>query len=359
MSGNFLPSLTLRGASELVSALGRDPVTLAEELGIGPEALRLPDIPVPARAVGGFFERAAEVCACRSFGLRLASRSSMAILGPLWVLLRSAGTVRQMFEDMAANYDIFTGAATVTLEAADDGLFVGWDTNVAQAGSSVQAVEFVLAVFCNELRLRCPPDWQPAAVQFRHSPPASLDDHRRVFGPQLQFNQDRNALFLDRRTLERPANVRGSRARTLVAAMLRREGEAPDPGITARLEGIVRALLPFAPCTLGDVSRVLGMAPRTLQERLGASGDSFKRIKDAVRADLALKYLRQSSLNLSEIAEILGYAELSNFCHSFRRWHGRSAGAVRRQLAATGSPRRPTAHAVAATADPCPALQDI
>lgn len=332
MAGNFLPSLTLRGAAALVTALGADASRLAADIGIDREALRQADLPIPARAVGAYYERAARACDCRSFGLQLSAHSSMAILGPLWMLLRNAGTVRQMFEDMAAHYELFTSAAALTLERAGEDLFVSWDTTVAQAGSSVQAVEFVLALLCNELRLRCPAGWHPAAVLFRHAAPPQLDDHRRVFGPRLQFNQDRNALFLDCATLQQPVNRQGSRARSLLSAVLRREGEPLDPGIAARVEHIVRALLPFAPCTLEEVSRILAMAPRTLQEHLAAGGHRFKAIKDAVRADLALKYLRHSDLSLSEIAEILGYAELSNFCHSFRRWHGRPATAVRRQL---------------------------
>jgi AraC-like DNA-binding protein len=337
MSGNFLPSATLHGAAELLATLGGDPLRVATELRIPTDALRKPDLPLPARTVGGFFERAAAISGCRSFGLHLAARSSMAILGPLWLLLRSAASVRQMFEDLATHYDLFTSAATVTLEPANRGLFIGWDTAVAQAGSSVQAVEFVLAVFCNELRLRCAPAWQPPLVQFRHSAPAQLHDHRRVFGPRVQFDAERNAIFLDAGTLAQPGNARGSRARTLVAAMLRLDHDRPDPGLAARVEGVVRALLPYAPCTLHDVSRVLGMAPRTLQEHLANGGRSFKSVRDAVRGDLALKYLQHSSLSLSEIADILGYTSLSSFSHSFRRWHGQSATSLRQHAA-----RRPS-----------------
>jgi AraC-like DNA-binding protein len=83
-----------------------------------------------------------------------------------------------------------------------------------------------------------------------------------------------------------------------------------------------------------EVSRAMGWPVRTLQHRLQAGARSFKDIKDAVRADLALKYLRHSGLDLAEIAEILGYSELSAFSRSFRRWHGRTARSVRREASA-------------------------
>ncbi|MGH8597270.1 MAG: helix-turn-helix transcriptional regulator, partial [Gammaproteobacteria bacterium] len=121
----------------------------------------------------------------------------------------------------------------------------------------------------------------------------------------------------------------GSKTRALVGAVLRHEEKAHDQSIAARVESIVRALLPFAPCSVEDVSKAMGLPVRTLQHRLTAGARTFKDIKDAVRADLALKYLKHSELGLSEIAEILGYSELSAFSRSFRRWHGGAARALR------------------------------
>jgi AraC-like DNA-binding protein len=36
--------------------------------------------------------------------------------------------------------------------------------------------------------------------------------------------------------------------------------------------------------------------------------------------DLALRYLRDPNLSLSQIAFLLGYSELSALSHAFRRW---------------------------------------
>lgn len=331
MAGYLLSSVTIREAAVLVRELGGDPVAIAAPLGIWREALERPDIPLPARAVGGFFERAAHRCSCRSFGLQLAQRSSLAVLGPLWAMLRNAGTVRQMLEDLAANYALFTSAASMSVQDSEQGLILSWETTVSQLGPTVQSVEFVMALLCKELRLRCGAAWFPRAVVFRHAPPDDAQLHRRHFGPNLQFNGDRNALYLDGETLARPVNREGAPLRSMMQLWMRRDGGLLDRGLAARVEEVVRALLPFAPCTLEEVARVLGIAPRTLQTHLNQQGRSFKAIKDAVRADLAMKYLRESSLPLAEIAEILGYAELSTFSRSFRRWFGTPASRVREQ----------------------------
>jgi AraC-like DNA-binding protein len=56
---------------------------------------------------------------------------------------------------------------------------------------------------------------------------------------------------------------------------------------------------------------------------------SFKSLVEDVRRDLAISYMKQRQLPLSEIALLLGYSELSAFSRAFRRWTGRSPRAFR------------------------------
>lgn len=328
----FFPSGALAGISDLIGNLGGDPAAIFHGAGISLEVLNLPDIPVPARAVIHLFEQAADACACRNFGLRLASRSNLSMLGPLWALLGSASTVRQVFEDMARHYEIFTRAASVVLVPSGNGLLLCWDPAVQVAERATQAAEFVLALGCDELRRHCPRGWNPPGVKFRHTAPADLALHRKVFGPHLSFDQDCNAVYADAATLEVPMNRHDEQTHAQVLSLMRQRG-ADEPLVAERVEHIVRALLPYGPCPVEHVGATLGLSARTLQNRLIAEGTTFKNIKDAVRADLALKYLHNSTLSLSEIAEILGYSELSAFSRSFRRWHGISAQSVRHESA--------------------------
>lgn len=339
MSGNFIRSAILVGSIPLMAEWAQDARALAAEMDIDPLALGDPDVPVPVGKVLAFYERAAALTGCRSFGLRMAARTGMSVVGPLWVLLRQAQTLEQMLEDLVAHFDLYTQAAVTRLLPEGSGRRLTWSTTSGVADSEVQMAEYAVAVLCAEIRRHASSTWEPGSVSFRHAAPADLAELRRVLGPNLQFDQADNSILIEPALLQRPLRTAGSRTRALLSHVLRLEQEPVDPGLVERVDSVVRAMLPYARCTLVDLGRALGMAPRTLQEHLQAQGRSFQQIRDAVRADLAAKYLRHSRLSLTQIAELLGYSELSAFSRSFRRWHGTSARNVRASAVAESSPR--------------------
>ncbi|MGX8847036.1 helix-turn-helix transcriptional regulator, partial [Pseudomonas aeruginosa] len=66
----------------------------------------------------------------------------------------------------------------------------------------------------------------------------------------------------------------------------------------------------------------LHLTVRTLRRRLDDEGSSYRLLLDEVRQALAEELLATGAIRLEEIAERLGYGEVSNFIHAFRRWKG-------------------------------------
>lgn len=323
MAGALVRSIILGGAAAKIRASGKLPAAIARRAGIPVAALEDPDLLVSGRAVMRFFEVAARACRNRNWGLELALDARFAaIVGPLWVLLRNARTVRELCQDMARHYDLYTSAALMSWEPAVHGGVLGWSPASGQVENDVQVAEFALGVILNEIRLHGPPGWSPPAVWFRHEAPADLRLHRRVFGPHLHFNGNANAFEIDDPMLQRPLHDGVARSRALVLGLLRQQEDVAATPVVLQVESVVRALLPFSRCTIAEVGRALGLPARTLQARLGRAQTSFRAIKDAVRRDLAIKYARHSEMSATQIAGLLGYVELASFSRSFRRWEG-------------------------------------
>lgn len=333
MPGSLVRSAILDGAAESLRAHGVRPASITRRAGLPAAALTDPDLLVSAGAVLRFFEAAAAACRSPTWGLSMAQGAKLAtVIGPLWILMRNARTIRQMCEVLSDNFDLYSDAALVSVESTGDGAFLSWTTSVGQRQGEVQMSEFALSVFAATIRNHLHLDWSPVAALFRHArPTGSLSLHRRSFGSDVRFNQDRNALLLDRRTLEAPLKARDAAARAVATRLVRLEDDRSGKHLGRSVEAVIRSLMPYAPCTIAEVSRALDLPTRTLQFKLQRMGISFIAVRDAVRADLASKYLRHSELSAAQVAEILGYDDSTSFSRAFRRWHGRSVREFRRE----------------------------
>lgn len=155
--------------------------------------------------------------------------------------------------------------------------------------------------------------------------------------------------------LHAAAAIRPGMFQVLDAAVLRRPVPAADAElsriVTAHADGLLerlgspaaswsdrvrRALLQGLDgerATLPAVARQLGLSERSLQRRLRDEGTGFAPLLDAVRHELALRWVGEGRLALGEVAYLLGFSEPSAFHRAFRRWTGTTPQAMRRGAA--------------------------
>jgi AraC-like DNA-binding protein len=72
------------------------------------------------------------------------------------------------------------------------------------------------------------------------------------------------------------------------------------------------------------VARRLGVSQRSLATHLAHEGINFSKLLDALRLQLASRYLRDEQLPVSHVAWLLGYQDTAAFSHAFRRWTGKA-----------------------------------
>jgi AraC-like DNA-binding protein len=71
-----------------------------------------------------------------------------------------------------------------------------------------------------------------------------------------------------------------------------------------------------------DVASGLGLAERTLQRRLQEESVSFQGLLDRTRRELAQQYLAEDRHTLTDVADMLGFVDTSNFFRACKRWFG-------------------------------------
>jgi AraC-like DNA-binding protein len=95
----------------------------------------------------------------------------------------------------------------------------------------------------------------------------------------------------------------------------------------------VRDRLLKTPGHIPDMEEIAGemqMTSRTLRRHLTAEGVTFRALLEEVRSTLAVELMANARLTHAEIAERLGYADVTTFIEAFRRWKGMPPSEYRR-----------------------------
>src|SRR5215470_536608 len=73
------------------------------------------------------------------------------------------------------------------------------------------------------------------------------------------------------------------------------------------------------------------LSARTLSRRLADEGTTYEEVVDQLRQTLALQYIKDRGISISQIAWLLGYEGSTSFNHAFKRWTGRSPVVARNE----------------------------
>lgn len=105
--------------------------------------------------------------------------------------------------------------------------------------------------------------------------------------------------------------------------------------VVARVRAAIMERLASGRCSQHEVARELGMSKASLQAKLAERGVGYQGLLDDTRRELALGYLSQRHLSITEITFLLGFTDASNFTRAFRRWTGVSPTRYRLGLTAS------------------------
>lgn len=308
--------------------VGLDPVKMLRRAGIDPEALADPDRMIPRRAAAELLEDSARESGCQSFGLLMAECRTPSDFGALSLLLMHQETARGIVEALVHYQGLLSGAHAVALEEQGGTAIIR--TEFAGRVGSRQAIDLLMGTVCRTVSELVSGRWHPESAHFLRPAPPDLSIHRRIFQCALVFDAPFNGLVCSSASLDAPNPA----ADSAIARHARRyldmlAPDSADGSIGERARRAVYLMLPVGRGTLEQVADNLGLHPRMLQRQLEAEGQTFGAMLNAVRRELALRYLSSSAHSITAIAHMTGYSSPSSFTRWFAAEFGMSPAAWR------------------------------
>ncbi|RXV64418.1 AraC family transcriptional regulator [Burkholderia stabilis] len=330
----FARSASLAGYEILAHSLRVDTAIELKRVGLSSKVLADPDALVPQSAIINLLERTARIASCPDFGLRLARRQDLSILGPVSVLIRHAPTVGGAVQ-LASRY-LFTHnpAAHLAVEpvAGQPHLVeLIFALNLPHLPPCAQLLELSLGILAQGIRQLAPRN-SPVLALLPHSRIGPLASYIETYGCPCQFEAPFLALRISADALHQPMREHNPLLQQLAQSYLDRQFDARTELFSERVRMLVRRLLSTGGTAQPDVAATMAIHPRTMQRRLNDEGHTFEGIVDSVRREKLRDLLgRHQAPALSQVALMLGYSDQGALTRACRRWYGCTPSSLRNQ----------------------------
>lgn len=211
-------------------------------------------------------------------------------------------------------------------------VFIGRSGHKATMGYAVidgnipgmlQLQDAAMAMALNIMRDLLGADWRPTGVRLMRREPLDSRLYANFFGVPCRFNATRSELVfpattLDMRLKSPDAKVNGGQGAGLA------QYSQDDRDWSAYVQRVAYLLLLQGECSQKRVAAALGISDRTLVRKMGNCGVTYQELFERVRFSTSRTLIRETNLELAEIAGALGYNEASSFTRAFHRWAGMS-----------------------------------
>jgi AraC-like DNA-binding protein len=323
------------GFRDFVGRHGGDADQVFCSVGVEEKELQNLTLALDLGAYVAMMELAAHQTGNENFGLWYGQQFQPEMLGLIGGIAIASPNLRSALTNLAALFPYHQQATDVRFST--DGELMRLHYRIIDGGivERRQDAELTLGMFINVFRHCLGAQWRPEEIHCEHPKPDGWREHEQAFAAPVYFGQRTNAIIFRGGDLEhRMPNGNLLRLAELRDRLIQVGAGTGVVSLLDQVKGEIRSRLPDGPITIEVIAAALVIPRWTLQRRLADYGLSFSDLVDLVRRDLAACYIGRSSVTVAEIADILGFSELSALSRAFRRWFGVSPQKFRRKSAA-------------------------
>jgi len=314
-----------------MSEFGVDLGELLESAGLRKDIFDDRENLIPYPAFGRLLSECEKRSNCEHIVLLISQRTRLAdmgLSGQIALCAENAGEGLQRFAD---HFNLHSSATTVSLITF--GKFTRFVYAIAEHGmtSTRQLQLGAMVVGYNILRDLFGSAWLPTVITVASRPPANLRPVQKFFNAPLRFDSDESAVVFETRWLDQrlppvdpllQQQVEGE-ARARRAEIL---GDLP-----ATLRRILRKQLIIGDCSMDQIAAMLQIHRRTLDRHLQQHGIQYGELLESVKHDVARQLLRDTEMQVQQVAETLHFSNAANFATAFRRWAAMTPSEYRRR----------------------------
>ena len=274
---------------------------------------------------------AAEQCKDDDFGLHMGEAIKPGHYGVLGYACMSSATFEETFQRMNRYQSLVSDIGFNTVQQQGNMVKFQFDCKTSPYPPRHLAEEHIAGIVIFSQWISST-NSSPSKVHFQHPKPSDISEHERIFSCPIAFDQAETAIYFPVEFLAESL----PQADPVVSKMM--DGYAEQQliklpkgeSLIDKARIALATLLQNGEPSLEKLAYHLEINVRSLQRRLKEEDLSYQGLLEKIRHQLALNYIQQDHLSLTDIAFLLGFSEQSSFQRAFKRWTNETPGRYRK-----------------------------
>ena len=314
-------AMFLRPLVHLLHSRGIDPDTVFTRHGLVLADTGNPEAQIDVAASTALLDDVEVLLADPSLGINMARHGEYSSFGGLGLALAAGGSLLSVLQRITRFHRLISDVVLSEMSEDDDYVAIHFSAS-GNHTPHPQAIAFVMSSIVRMLRIRVRPDLNPARVAAPFVSEGFGLALQRYFRTPVE-KAERFSLYFERAAArEQLQSSDVQLAAMLDATLNQRLAELDKGSLAVQLSLWVEERLPEGEPALGEAAKQFNLSVRSLQRRLGDEGLTWKQLVENTRKTLVERHLRTPGMSVTQLAFLLGFADVSSFSRAFKKWYG-------------------------------------
>jgi AraC-like DNA-binding protein len=328
-----VPAPALEAILQAVEGKGISRQRLMGEVGLTQDQISIPDRRFPVVVYYKLYQLAGELSADPDLGLSVGRIMYLRGLNLQLYVCSLCNSFRQYLNLIPSTVKMRGDIGKITAHRETNLVELRWEPLLPSSGLKRYYSDEVLSASAAIINSLCVLPVPVVKATFTYPQPRDSAQLEAIFGRSIAYNQSYSSLFFDVAALDyqivKQDYQQGPDLSKPFSELFEDEQAADE--FLSNLKSLMMRRLPEGEVNIDNLAGQMNISRRTLQRRLSERDTNFLQVLQEVRSRMALRYLSDDRLGITEIAFLLGYADQGSFSSAFKSWQGMSPRDFRRK----------------------------
>lgn len=332
---NDIPASIINVRLSVAQKYGADRALVLQESGLTEEELALPTNRVSVEKTLAVWRSILDQTNNHNIGLESGAKITLSSLGLLGYLMMNSSTMLKAFDKLCTYQRLVNAISFYKKEVHGSEVTYRLELQVEWHDLFRYTFDFIIAGLYSVFKKGTTTDVEPIEIGFSFPKPENHEYYYEFFGSsKVYFDVKDSYVKFDKKQLESSLVGYNPELYEYFEKQLINVLHEHDNvnQYQRKVEKYILQHLNAEIPSISDIASAMAMSVRSLQLALKKENTTYQNILNTVRKEFSIGQLKTSKFNITEIAFITGFSDVSAFSRKFKSWTGLTPTQYQEQL---------------------------